>query len=116
MAKAVSPRRTVCDRRPGPVIFVVGKVALEQVSVRALTCFSCQNDAGGDFGNLKKKINKSSALSEIGEHWIEKFCAIAQVVNRWLFPAVSIPAKCMYDSWWTKRHRDFFNNISISFH
>jgi len=40
-------------------------------------------------------FEKSSALSEIGEHWIEKFCAMAQVVIRRPLPAVSIPAKCM---------------------
>jgi len=58
MAQAVSARRTACDRRPGPVIFVVDKVALELVFVRPLPCFSCQNDKGGGgakLWELKKK-------------------------------------------------------------
>jgi len=78
MAQAVSPCRTVCDRRPGPVIFVVDKAALEQIFARALLCCSCQNDRGG---SKLRKLQKSSALSEIGEHRIEKFCAMAQAVN-----------------------------------
>jgi len=65
MAKAVSPRRTVCDRRPGPVIFVVDKVALEQVFVRALPCFSCQNDRGV-FETLETQKKKAVRFPKSG--------------------------------------------------
>jgi hypothetical protein len=90
MAQTVSPRRTVCDRRPGPVIFVVDKVALEQVFVRALSCCSCQNDGGGeDFGNLKK--NAVHFLKSGRKSFVLRLRRLVAGLS----PAVLIPAKCM---------------------
>ena len=87
MAQAVSPGRTLCERTPGLLIFVVDRVTLGQVFVRALRFSTLPVIPPTLHTQLRlhvaltrmtraaklRKLQKSSALSAIGDHWIEKW-------------------------------------------